>query len=256
MHRLALIALAALAVGCSSTPVLQSAPAARPPIVDGSESDWVGALQPVEGHTGVALGVREDADALYVVAVLRGERQVRSALADGLTLWLDPAGGNDRALGLRYPVGLGARGRTGASPGGDGEPDAVRERFTEATRDLEVLRDGAETGARTPAAGSTGLQAAATLDAGVLVVEYRVPRGTGANGPGLSGDVVGLGLVTPEGTRPEGAARGGQGGRGGRGGGAGRGGQGGGRPEGGRAERPEPLDVWVRVELAAAQGRR
>ena len=254
MKYLALFAAVALATGCSSTPVLQSAPAASPPAIDGSEADWAGVLQPVEGHSRLSLGTHHDAGALYAVAVLQDAGQVRGALAGGLTLWLDPEGGKDRVLGVRFPIGLGAGERPGGPRGEDRQPGAVDERFAAATRDLEVLHDGADAGARAPASEPGSIQAAATLTDGVLVVEYRIPWDA-ADGLLMDGDAVGLGLTTPEMTRPEGAdrPRGGRGSAGGamRGGPGGRGGAqpGGARPP--RLDRPESMDVWVRVDLSS-----
>lgn len=253
MPRLPLAALAVtLFAGCASTPQLQSSPATTPTRIDGSDTDWRGDLQPVDGQTGLSLGVRNDGAALYAVAVVRGERQVRQALAGGLTLWLDPDGGNDRAYGVRFPI---VQRERGARPDPSASP---ADRLAEATRDLELLREGEDTGALLPASSASGPQAAASVQSGVLVVEYRIPLGDGATALDAEGaEAIGLGLTTPERQRPDGAARGGRGGRGGgMGGGAGmrggggRGGMGGGRPGGERAERPQPLDVWVRVALA------
>ncbi|HIG75913.1 MAG TPA: hypothetical protein EYQ24_15410 [Bacteroidetes bacterium] len=248
MNRLPLAALAAsLLAGCASTPQLQSAPATTPTRIDGSDTDWQTDLQPVEGQTGLSLGVRNDGAALYAVAVVRGEQQVRQALAGGLTLWLDPDGGKAQAYGVRFPV---VQRERGARP----DPSASSaDRLAASTRDLELLRDGEATGALLPASSASGPQAAASVQSGVLVVEYRIPLGDGATALDAAGaEAIGLGLTTPERERPEGAARGGRGGRGGGGmrGGGGRGGRGGGRPGGDRAERPQPLDVWVRVALA------
>lgn len=253
--------------GCSSTQSIQSAPLSAPITLDGSDADWVGGIQPVTDQPGLGVGVRNNGDALYVVAVLRNESQVRQAVRNGLTLWLDPAGGTDRTLGVRFPLGAspGEAAPGNAPRGGRGRSEDLDERFASATQDLEVLQDGAESGSRLPAAGVSGVRASASLQGAVMVIEYRVPLAGSSFALGARpGATIGLGLTTPEAQRPDGAERGrgrrGGGGRGGEGGGAaagGRGGRGGQRPGGGGAgagrqgERAAPLDVWLGVGLSA-----
>jgi len=242
-------------VGCSSTQSLQSAPMSAPITLDGSDEDWAGALQPVADQPGLGVGVRNDGEALYVVAVLRNEAQVRQAVRSGLTLWLDPAGGTDRALGVRFPLGMSPGGPADGGRDGQGRGEDLSGRLATLAGDLEVLQDGAEAGSRRPANGASSIQASATLQGSVLVVEYRVLLADGPFALGaLPGTSIGLGLTTSEVERPDEAARGGRGGRQGGGGGRGAGGRGGGgqRPDGGgrQGERPTPLDVWLGVALS------
>jgi hypothetical protein len=270
------VALAVGLAGCSGTKSIQSVPLGSPPEVDGSVSDWEGAVQPVEERDGLALGVTNDGEALYVSLIVRDQELVRQIARDGLVLWLDPEGGKRQQVGVQYPLGLaatmgpGARGRmetmggvdarSGARENPGGLREALRERFLASLDELMLLREGEATGARIPTPAPTGLSASATMEFGEMIVEYRIPLGDGLGGSlaAAPGAQIGVGLVTPERERPGlGAGRGGglgdasQGGMGG----ARRGGMGGQRGQGAAAAgrtlaQSEPLTLWRKVDLA------
>ncbi|GAB5535371.1 MAG: hypothetical protein Rubg2KO_16200 [Rubricoccaceae bacterium] len=259
-------------VGCSSTQRIQSAPSDQPVALDGEVSDFAGAIRIVEGETGLSMGVKNDDDAVYVALVVRSESALRQILGGGLTLWLDPEGGKEKALGVRFPLAAaGAEARAAGRRGsGDEAPSAeemqalLRERFGAALGEYEVVRGDGAQGVRffTSDAGAVGV--GGSFDHGELVLEYRIPLGgTAEYALGAEpGGEIGLGLATPEVERPaqreegragrggrSGGRSGGMGGR--RGGGRGRGGQSGGRAS--QPGPPEPLNVWTRVELASKE---
>lgn len=193
----AFVALAGLSAlgGCSSTQSITASDASLPVTVDGSEADWSGALNPVAKQPGLAVGARMAPDALYVVAVLRNDRQVRQALARGLTLWINSTGDRDRVLGIRFP--LGPPPGSGPPPASDGRmTDAMRQRFAAATVDLEVLRDGEDEGLQLSASGASGIAASAKLDGDILVVEYKIPYDGAYGLDAQSAARLGLGLTT------------------------------------------------------------
>ena len=266
--------------GCASVKQIESSPVTTDVIIDGSAEDWAGALRLFEGESGVSIGVRNDAEAIYVALVVRDQAKLRQIMRAGLTLWFDPDGGKDRIFGIAYPLspegmdrsGLGGMpggmpgGRSGGlSEGGREEVEAaMRERFIESLDELEVLHDGEEHGMRIPANSASGIRVAGSFEYGELVLEYRIPLGdsesTAYELPMVS-EELGLGLISPEMEMPAGARPAGGGGRGGMGGGGrgssgggGRGGMGGGgRGGGGRggmSRQNEPIDTWARVILA------
>ena len=268
--------LAAVPVaGCRSTrtaTVSASPPAAVQ--VDGAHADWTGALRPFPGQKGVALGVRSDGRTLDVAVAITDEALARRAALGGLIVWLDPAGGREKRLGIRFPVG-GPGGRPegpGGGPGrpamGDGRPDLSAASLTH----FELLRDGEARGERVPVDGLAGVRVAAARDAGEFRYELRVAlaAGTETFGVGVEpGGPVGLGLEAPVPERPgrggrgeafpEGGGRPGSGGRPGGGGPPGGGGGfPGGPPAGGRPGGPggpeggelKAWSVWTRVALA------
>jgi hypothetical protein len=245
----ALIALS----GCgSSAPTIASGPLA-PTVVDGDASDWAGALVALADDR-VALGVRNDGERLAVAVVTSDPDAIRHTILTGMTVWVDAGGGDARAYGVQFPLGL----------FGDGEvPDlrALREagagdadrgaRLERMLGELAVVAGGQR---RVYARDGAPVEADASLEAGQLVLEVSVPLDALGVRPG---DAVGVGVETPEldrdalraQLRAQMRGRGGMGGRAGRGGR--RGGMGGRAGRGGeRPDPPEPVEVWVRVPLA------
>ena len=186
--RLVLPALAvALAAGCSPAPPLYAAESA-PAVVDGSAREWPASLRPVPREGGLRIGLRETGEALYVVVVAGDERQKRRISGGGLRLWLDPAGGTERVLGVGFPLPAPA----GLARGGTIE----RRRFSERLDEVTVQRG--EGPVQTFTRGRLeGLEAAAEWTDRALVVELRVPFGDGpaAVRPGTA---LGVGVELPD----------------------------------------------------------
>ncbi|HEX8385766.1 MAG TPA: methyltransferase domain-containing protein [Rubricoccaceae bacterium] len=199
-HASVLVLLAfGLLGGCrTAAPLLPSAPG--PAAVDGDADEWAGGLRPVPGEPGLSIGLRNTPDALAVVIVAGAEGQARRVASGGLTLWLDPAGGTARRVGLRFPVG------NGDAPVPEGPPasgpDPLREAFAAAIDRLETVRDG---DVRPAAVGGVpGVETAAAWTDRGLVVEVRLPlRGPGAAAFAgeASGVSVGLGVELAEARR-------------------------------------------------------
>jgi hypothetical protein len=52
------------------------------------------------------IGLQNDADNFYMI-LRTSDKHIRSQVKrGGLTIWFDPAGGNKRAFGIRYPLGI------------------------------------------------------------------------------------------------------------------------------------------------------
>ena len=245
--RVALVLLVvAAAAGCrSASPLYSAQPLTPETVVDGRAGEWPLALRPVPGEAGLSLGLRRDADALVVVVVAGDERQARRIALGGLRFWIDPMGGRDRVLGIRFPAPERLGGRTLKGQARVGRErgamdDALMRRFEASLDAVEITRGEAEP-VRQPAGSVAGLETAATWTERGLVVEMRVPL---AARPGLlampAGADVGLGVELVEVRRA--LARQ----------------QRGGRPDGPRpqasdqTERPAPaLDTvtrWLRIE--------
>ncbi len=262
----ALVFLAALAgaMGCGGEQ-LQSRWRDRAVVVDGSSADWDGAMIPFEEEN-LGVGVMNDDEFLYLCLVATDRADQMQILTGGLTLWVDPAGGKDKAFGIRYPVGgrpegaePGARGGRGAGrePGERGERGLGREtgergdppdldsllvRFSPPER-LEIRNGEDELMESYPLDATPGLEARIGSENGALVCELKIPLEATADRPfavAATKGRVGLGLETveierPKMQRPDGMMGGGPGG--GMGGGppgGGGGGMGGGPPGGGR----------------------
>ena len=191
MRRLLLLAVPVVLAGCRSAAPLVASTAA-PAAVDGDAGEWAGGLRPVPGEPGLSLGVRHSADALTVVVVAGSETQARRVAAGGMTLWLDPAGGTARRVGLRFPVGADV-------PETAGDDGPLRAAFAASTLRLATVRGSDVRPAS--AGGVPGVETAAAWTIAGLVVEARLPlRGAAAAAFAgeAAGDRLGLGIELAE----------------------------------------------------------
>ncbi len=278
LHRLRLLpawALASclLASPCLAAKTLKSRWAAGDIVIDGVLDDW-----PVGGvelkKTDFTAGVRNDGASLYLYLTTKDTSRRRQILVQGLEMWIDGTGGQEKTFGVRFPMGLrrmreSSAGASGGGPDGSrgsgrrragvGE-DRMRQLFERGTSELEVLGPDPEVAHRYRVAEEGhGLEVAALLSGDSLVLELKLPLRTDGGHPFApeveAGESLSLGLLASamEGARQReggGSGRGGGGGggfgrgggggfgggiSGGGGGGGGRGGPGGGRGGGGAA---------------------
>lgn len=202
MRRLLVVPLVLAAAGCGSAPpTYLTEPATTETVVDGEAAEWPAALRPVPQEAGLSVGLRRDGDDLVVAVIASDDRQARRIAVGGLRVWVDPEGGTDRALGVRYPAPSAPDVqevlRSGPRRGGaiDAEnPQRLRRRYESGLDQVEITR-GVLT-QRASADGSFGgLVAESTWGPRGLVVEMRIPL---MPAPGLlevaAGDEVGLGF--------------------------------------------------------------
>ena len=202
----ALAFLSLTAAGCSGGgPLYATLGSPSQVTVDGQTTEWPAALRPVPREAALSIGLRRDADALAVVVVAGDARQAQTVALGGLRLWLDPAAGEDRVLGVRFPAPapLGDRTLRALRPGGPDDP--LRRRFESSLGTVEITqgptedRDVALT-RRAPVGSVAGLETAATWERDRLVVEMRVPLSAmpgllpdGAAGPlGVGVEIIDL----------------------------------------------------------------
>ncbi len=191
-----------LGAGCASAPLLYAVESATSDtVVDGEASEWPSALRPVPSEAGLSIGLRRDADDLVVAVIAGDDRQARRIALGGLRIWVDPDGGTERVLGIRYPApeAPDARSvvRSGPRQGGTRsgpDPQRLRRQFESGLDEVEVTR-GVLTQRATADGGFGGLAASATWGARGLVVEMRIPLNA-APGllPSTAGGAVGVGV--------------------------------------------------------------
>jgi hypothetical protein len=233
--------------------------------IDGRADDWQGALYSIEDKP-VFIGVRNDADAIYVCLQVADPRTLSPIVRSGFVVWFDSSGGNGRVLGIKFPIGMsfemgevnpeGPRDRS--ERGGAGRPPVMN-------RDqVEILGPEKDAVQRLKKDELKGIQVALESSNGFFVYELKIPMVKGPETPfavGVApGKTVGITFETLAADRnmpgrggdmmPTGGGMGGYGGRGGMGGMGGRGGRGGrgGGDTGGRNS--EPLKLKLKVNLA------
>jgi len=198
--RLLSLLLATLAAfGCSSSIRMVSEPAIKPPVADGTDSEWGGKTYSIE-KTGISIGFQHTNQFLFL-CMKTSDRGIQMQIArDGLQVWFDPQGGNDKIAGIRYPIPVppdmlmhGANDEPGEMTGGvrgemPGEPGAAPDREGPIARmpfekltECEILSDNpSET--RIEPLGADRIQAKMKLNNGVLVYELQIPLGEPSDG--------------------------------------------------------------------------
>jgi len=237
--------------------------------IDGSDADWENAKVYVE-KANISIGVLNDSKFLYVCMASMDRRIATQIMRRGLTVWLDPKGGQNKTFGIHFPLGF--QGRDGGHGSMDLEGfktefDPAAMMVPEGMTDLGILGPGKKDAVRMPT------QVKAGMDSGRIVYELKVPLGRTDKTPHAIGTGPGknvtVGLETPDFNGGKGPGRaawrsgsadgempqaGGPGeGEPGLGGGRGPGMGGPGmEPDGGRGfSVPEPLRFWVLVHLAS-----
>ncbi len=258
----AVAAAAALGLQGCSRQTLSSSWLDREIAIDGRVQDWGDARAPMERED-LIWGVRNDADHLYLTLTPRTRSLQRQMMFLGFTIWFDPAGGKEKTLGVRCPLGMMGFDPPPLSAADDWDTSIAKERFRGTLHEIELLKDGGAEARRLRRTDAEGLRVHVDLVGDVLVYELCVAL----HAPGAPldlglapGALVGVGFETPaldrralmeamrEGARPPAGSRGRP-----PAGGAMRGGdRGGSGPSGGGPGVPERLDAWVALRLAAA----
>jgi hypothetical protein len=235
-------------------------------VVDGRSGDWGGHLRAVE-KTPYAIGVLNDGENLYVC--LRGDAESGTGGFErsGLIVWLDPTGGKQKYLGVRFPIGMDmqefqGQGQPFNDPSmGDRRRPPQPGGPPEVTDAVEILGPGRDESARFRHEELKGVEVQLTRSPGGFVYELKVPLKKSEASP-IAVEVpppgiVGIGFEPGDaiggmmGNRGMGGPTGGMGGMGGRGGmPGGPGGMGGGR---GAMNGAEVFKAWLRVTLAKPQ---
>lgn len=171
-----LMVLVGVVGACSGPTTLQSHSLSQAPEVDGTLSEWGGALTRV-GDRSVSMSVAPTDSLLYLAIVIPDRDLIRSVAEKGLIVWIDPAGEERHTYGVRYPLGrraerAGPEQGTGTSgPGAPQEASGLENLFPS---DLAVIRNDTVR-YRMPAGLSSALKVQATLDTGSLIYEMAVP---------------------------------------------------------------------------------
>jgi len=253
-----------LSQGCSSQLKIDSRWSPEQINIDGDESDWQESLTYVDGKN-VSLGIKNDGEFLYICLISTDRMLQRQMMMRGFTVWFDPDGGKEKTFGIRFPIGMIDSGMmfSGCDRGND--PESMREDFSRAFAELELIWPEEKRRTRLPVANAQGIAAVFGDPMDKLVYEIKVPLQKGENRPYAieisDGKDLGMGLEIEEidwEAMRERMGRGGSGGgrqrgMGGSGGlrQGGRSGLGGGRRGGAgqRPQMPERFKLWLSFQL-------
>ena len=193
-----------VAGGCSGPATIQSRSLSDAPAVDGALDEWGGNLTRLTDKP-VSMGAVPTDSLLYVAVTIQDRGLIRTVIANGLIVWVDPTASKQRSYGIQYPLGLRTQraGQRGSDSESSDRAATPIEQVDLSTLDV-VWHDS--TRRRIPARFSSGLRAKATLDPSSLVYELAIPVGdapTAAENrehglPSALETPISIGLQTPE----------------------------------------------------------
>ncbi|MDH7511475.1 MAG: hypothetical protein QHH14_00840 [Clostridiales bacterium] len=242
-------------VSCRSftTYVMESLPPGPKIVIDGNTDDWRGALSIIEDGN-VSLGFFNDQEYLYICLIAEDDVRRAQMMMQGLTVWFDPLGGKDKALGIRYPLGM-SPGERPMRPRGEWGGIPAEDFSEEVLAELEIITSTKEASRKIRVEEAKGIEVKAVPASGLLVYELKIPLLQSGEQPfavgAQPGKKIGVGFETgkldpglvrgrsPGGMRPGG---GGFGPGGGRMGGFGQ-----------MPEIPEALKIWAQVQLSSGK---
>jgi len=128
--------------GCNRTVAVDSRWAGDQIVVDGQDSEWRDGGMYYDEKTNTKIGIRNDAQYLYLCLIVKDEVIQNQILQKGFTLWISENKVKNKLWGLRYPVGGDAAGGMGG-PGFEGPESGRATGFAEnaPSGDREGSRD-------------------------------------------------------------------------------------------------------------------
>ncbi len=244
-------------------------------IIDGKNLEWDGGITYIDDPN-VAIGQFNDGEYLYLQLSSWDTEIVKHVMGSGITVWFDPEAGEEKIIGIHYPIGRGSKGLPAGAELERSEMDKRPEMLSmmdSQMQRLEILAGEDKEPMSMPIAEAKelGIEVSIGFNKRTLVYEMKMPLvrdadhpfGIGANPLGLSKEeerkIIGVGIETPEMDMPEFSERmagppgGGEemvGDMSGGPGGAPP--SGGGRPGGGPGSRAEPeaFSIWLLLSLS------
>ena len=271
------IILFVLGVGGCFMPEIESTWRDREVIIDGIDggAEWENARYFFEEEN-ITIGLLNDENTMYIRLSSRDRITQRQLLALGFTVWFDAEGGKEKKLGIHFPIGTRTVGiemiRRDKNASMNEDPEQLRKMIEESQTDIEIIGPGkdARTTMTVEDVRELGINVKMDVSKGNLVYELQIPLMRSESQPYGIGieraQAIGLGLESGKIDQAQMKSQMGSRGGGGRGGG-GRGGMGGGRGGGGRGGggkggggrggmggggmMPEPVELWLKTELAS-----
>jgi len=259
----------ALFISCSSSQDYSSKWANEPVPTDGSGDNWKNKTTYFKDGS-LLLGVQNDGQYLYLALTTSDRQSKMQILMQGLEVWFDPTGGNNKTIGIKYPIGARESGlsnlhrnenETGTDNNnqpGNNWADQLTEYAINSTT-LEILGPGEDDKNKMELKDASGIELKLGSANDVLIYEMKIAlrpdsSNTYSIGLGKNPGIIGLGVETEEFKRPENSnnSRGEKGEFGNQHGNRGHG-RGRGNFQRGNQEMPAPLKFWFNLKLASGK---
>lgn len=244
-----------ISAGCSGSIDYSSKWAKEPVQTDGTGEQWKGKTSFIK-EGGLLFGVQNDSDNLYIVLTTSDRGSKAQMIMSGFTVWFDTKGGDNKAFGIRYPIGARESGLMILPKGPEDNEGQDRMQHMEDdalnSTTLEVMDDEND-GRKMEFQDATGITVKLSRSNDVLIYELKIAMKETADNRYAIGvnsirQIVGLGIETggfqENKKMGENGPRGDMG-RGNHGPGPGPGDRGSNRPS-----MPDPIKLWFTVQLA------
>ncbi|OGC93345.1 MAG: hypothetical protein A2142_03810 [candidate division Zixibacteria bacterium RBG_16_48_11] len=226
-------------------------------LIDGRPDDWENVMLIIKDKN-ITLGLANDEHFLYLCLRSSEESTLRQAMMTGFRVWFDSEGGKHKRFGIKFPAGMQREGMPFMDRTEIQDPKVQQELIDVSLKEVEIIGPAKGEVVRAPNFREQEIEVDVGQTEGRFVYELKIPLARTSAHPHAIGIQKGkpfmIGFETGKmdwsgmrrdmGQGGKWSVRGGMP-RGGRGpGGGGMGGP------GGRPEIPEPLELWVKVNLA------
>lgn len=230
-------------------------------IIDGGPDDWENVMLIIKDKN-ITVGLANDETFLYLCLRSSKESTLRQAMMTGFRVWFDSEGGKHKRFGIKFPAGMQSEGMPLRDRAEIQDPKIQQELIDASLKEVEIIGPAKGEVVRASNFREQEIEVDVGQTQGQFVYELKIPLLKTPEHPyaigAQEGKPVMIGFETGKidrekmrgemmkGGRPPGGDR-----MGGRmpGGGRGPGGGGRGGPAG-RPEMSEPLELWVKVNLA------
>jgi uncharacterized membrane protein YgcG len=220
-------------------------------MIDGVLDEWEGKLFSLKGEK-LGFGVMNDDSTLYI-AMTTYNRQTIMQIMRGLTIWIDPNGKKNKSFGIKYPIGADMTGLMAMSNRNSDQTEDFEYLITQKLlkqNSMQYIKDDILQ-FRNIDNGEKGIQVKIFYSDGEINYELKVPFSEFGAEPS---EKISIGFESIPMQRPSGSSDHSSGkSRGGRGGGMSGGGKGGGQRSGGMQGKmksmPEPVNLWLDINL-------
>jgi hypothetical protein len=147
--------------------------------IDGSLTDWNRNILKIP-EKGISVGFRNDARYLYICFASEYRGRILTLLKDGLTIWFEPASGENNIFGIQYPVPsaqIKARDITEMVEGGlsGEEPEKVINNLLLQQNELQILDRNRTPMTALPILNDEGIEARLGYRSSQFIYELKIP---------------------------------------------------------------------------------
>ena len=168
--------------GCGSSIELFSKWKTQDVVIDGKNTEWEGGVYLKEANAVVNL--YNDANYIYL-GIISSDRQLsRKIIMNGLTVWLDRLGNDDKDFGIRYPLGVMNQDIDMPAPGEDDNsekpekmenPERMDEMFMKGLNEYEIMGKGGKPESRMQIVERNGIEVKIGRSDDKFVYELKMP---------------------------------------------------------------------------------